>query len=157
VLGPAALVALALAVTPAPRAEAPAPRPALPTSVWLALAGVAGGLALWRARRRGGRRRGPHLEVVAQTALGGKARAVWLRAEGRELLLAVSPSHVAVLDRWATPEGERAAAHDARDAEAAPVAEVRERAPCGAALVPVRTHPAPRTASTAPRRWRRLR
>lgn len=108
------LLWLALAV-PARAEAAPEPArklsadartaPAAPSPGWLGsslvvLAGASLGWALWRRHRLARAAGGPALEVVAQVALGGKARALWLRAAERELLLAVGPSSVQVLDSW---------------------------------------------------------
>ncbi len=141
----ACLVWLAL-VAPAEAAPlAAAGRPA-PAQVpgWLGsslvvLAGASLGVALWRRHQRARAPGGPRLEVVAQVALGGRARALWLRADHRELLVAVAPSSVQVLESWSAPL-------HTEPAPPPPRASVRSRRPRAAWC-----RRAPLTASAAPR------
>lgn len=100
-----ALVAPAEAAPLLPSATraAPAQVPGWLGSSLVVLAGASLGLALWRRHQRGRAPGGPRLEVVAQVALGGRARALWLRADHRELLVAVAPSSVQVLESWSAP------------------------------------------------------
>lgn len=112
---PVLLVGLAALASPTPAAagpQVPAARPlgatTAPARGWLhgALVVVAGaslGVALWRRHRLTRAPEAPALEVVAQVALGGKAKALWLRAANRELLLAVGPGSVQVLESWTEP------------------------------------------------------
>lgn len=53
-------------------------------------------------RRRGVERAAPEhqLETLAQASLGGRARALWLRAGQRHMIVAVSAQSVQTIDRW---------------------------------------------------------
>lgn len=62
----------------------------------LALAGVA-----WRKRRSATSTEcADTLDIIAQAALGGRARAVWLRAGRRHMVVAVTPQVIQILDQW---------------------------------------------------------
>jgi flagellar biogenesis protein FliO len=64
------------------------------------------------------------IDVIAQRALGGKAKIVWLAAGQRELIVAVTGTHVRVLGQWARD----AAREPARPAEL-PTATVEPEKP----------------------------
>lgn len=87
----------------------------------LALGFTALGLLLlpWARRRRARAGAAASVEVIAQAALGGRARVLWLRASQREILVAITPQAVEVLDRWsATGLAPRAAPAAAPDSDA---------------------------------------
>lgn len=66
---------------------------------------AAAGLAAWMARRRRGALAAPPaIEVVAQRALGGRAKVVWLTAGGRDMVVAVTPQQVRMLGQWRKQE-----------------------------------------------------
>jgi flagellar biogenesis protein FliO len=109
----------ASAAKAAPALGADAPRPlaepsldSTRSSAGILLFGVLtiGAIAWWRRRHTTTARPAATLELLAQSSLGGRARALWLRAEERNLLVAVTPQAVQLLDRWPRPAA-RAAAH----------------------------------------------
>jgi MYXO-CTERM domain-containing protein len=65
-------------------------------AIGLALAGA----ALWISRRRRGLSPASSIDVIAQRALGARAKVVWLAAGDREMIVAITPQQVRVLDSW---------------------------------------------------------
>jgi flagellar biogenesis protein FliO len=75
-------------------------------SLYAALGLAAAGLGVWFMRRR---RLGPpapsaQIEIIAQRALGGRARIVWLGVGPREMIVAVTAQQVRVLGQWRRSE-----------------------------------------------------
>lgn len=113
-------------VTPAKQKPAVA-RPAEGSSrtntfVLGALALVALGCGTWLTRRnRNAAQATSKIDVIAQRALGAKAKIVWLRAGERELLVTVAAQSVQVVTHWPTGESPPArAALPTAFAQAAP-------------------------------------
>jgi flagellar biogenesis protein FliO len=69
-------------------------------STYIALGLAAVGTGVWLLRRKRAQPITTSIDVIAQRSLGGKARVVWLSANGRELLVAVTAQNVSVLDTW---------------------------------------------------------
>jgi flagellar biogenesis protein FliO len=90
-----------IAVGPAASPGSLSPRSPSPTAL-LSLAGLAalGAWAWWRRRREAPEVNVSTLEIVSQTSLGGRVRAVWLRAGDRQMVITVTPHAVQILDRW---------------------------------------------------------
>lgn len=67
-----------------------------------AMLGIAAlGLGVWIVRRRRGALGPAHsIDVIAQRAVGAKARIVWLAAGGREMIVAITPQQICVLGQW---------------------------------------------------------
>lgn len=86
---------------PAPTTAAHAPEPRNNTPILLVLALAALGSGLWLKRRnRKAAEPTSSIEIVAQKALGAKAKIVWIRAGEREMIVAVSPQSVRTLGQW---------------------------------------------------------
>ncbi len=85
--------------TRATAARAPEPRNNTPILLVLALAALGSGLWLKR-RNRKPVEAASSIEIVAQKALGAKAKIVWVRAGEREMIVAVSPQSVRTLGQW---------------------------------------------------------
>jgi flagellar biogenesis protein FliO len=92
------------------------------TFVLGALALVALGCGTWLTRRnRNAAQATSKIDVIAQRALGAKAKIVWLRAGERELLVTVAAQSVQVVTHWPTGESPPArAALPTAFAQAAP-------------------------------------
>jgi flagellar biogenesis protein FliO len=92
------------------------------TLVLGALALVALGCGTWLTRRnRNAAQATSKIDVIAQRALGAKAKIVWLRAGERELLVTVAAQSVQVVTHWPTGESPPArAALPTAFAQAAP-------------------------------------
>lgn len=104
--------------------EAPAePRLGATTGIALLALLSIGALAWWRRRRLPAELAAASIEVVAQSALGGRARVLWLRTAGpstpRNMIVTVTPQAVQVIDRWPEP------AEAVAPAELAPVQRAR--------------------------------
>jgi flagellar biogenesis protein FliO len=92
------------------------------TLVLGALALVALGCGMWLTRRnRNAAQATSKIDVIAQRALGAKAKIVWLRAGEREMLVTVTAQSVQVVTHWPTGESPPARASlPAAFAQAAP-------------------------------------
>lgn len=78
-----------------------APEPHNNTAILLVLALAALGSDLWLKRKnRKPAEAASSIEIVAQKALGAKAKIVWVRAGEREMIVAVSPQSVRTLGQW---------------------------------------------------------
>lgn len=111
------------------RAAASSPLSTVALLSLLALAALA-----WLRRRTPAPRADQRtLAVIAQAPLGGRARAVWLSAGPRELVVAVAQQGVTVLDHWTRDAREDAAgardAHGPRARSRAPAAPADARVP----------------------------
>jgi len=74
-------------------------------SIYAALGLALAGAGVWLLRRRRARPATiATIDVIAQRALGGKARVVWLRAGQREMIVAVTAQQVRVLSQWRATE-----------------------------------------------------
>lgn len=86
---------------PARTTAAGKPEPHDNTAILLVLALAALGSGLWLKRKnRKPSEAASSIEIVAQKALGAKAKIVWVRAGEREMLVAVSPQGVRTLGQW---------------------------------------------------------
>jgi flagellar biogenesis protein FliO len=94
-----------------PKGEEPPPLPANPGATSGATSGATTGLALiallsvgalawWKRRRPQAAAPGEAIEMLAQSSLGGRARAMWLRAGERNMVVAVTAQAVQVLASW---------------------------------------------------------
>ncbi|HEX3765018.1 MAG TPA: flagellar biosynthetic protein FliO [Kofleriaceae bacterium] len=89
-------------------------------SMYAALGLAAAGAGVWLMRRRRTRTApAASIDVIAQRALGGKARVVWLRAGQREMIVAVTAQQVRMLGQWRATESAAAlpTAHTHADAD----------------------------------------
>ena len=95
------------ATQPAPLSSSLADEPGVNTSVLVgaALLAAAGGVWFWKRRKRTPAPV-PVIDVIAQRALGGKARIVWLALGGREVIVAITPQQVSLLGAWPRGEGQ---------------------------------------------------
>jgi len=73
-----------------------------------------GALAWWKRRKQPATEIGATIELLAQSSLGGRARAMWLRAGERDMVVAVTAQAVQVLAAWPN-DSRNANASDADD------------------------------------------
>ena len=134
----------AAATAPAPFSPAPAPAPekhAIPpeTRDWsstgmyaLCGLGALGVAAYMMKKKRGVQAPATTIDVVAQRALGGKAKVMWLAAGRREMIVAVTGTQVRMLGQWqrdAQPQPSFAASMSSALAPAPLPTATVERAP----------------------------
>ena len=109
-----------LEVQPSVAIPEPAPAPTTPAapklelapepsssngSLYAMIAIAALGLGVWYVRRRrGAQAPAASIDVIAERALGGRAKVVWFSAGGREMLVAITQQQVCVLGQWRKAE-----------------------------------------------------
>lgn len=83
-------------------ANAPEPKESRNFPILIALCLAAVGCFAWLKRKNGtpAVREASQIEVIAQRSLGGKAKVVWLRAGGRDIIVSVTPGAVHSLGQW---------------------------------------------------------
>lgn len=107
-----------------------------------------GALAWWKRRKLPVATPEESIELLAQSSLGGRARAMWLRAGERDIVVAVTAQAVQVLAAW--PNASRAA--DLADAPAPGLADAPARSLANTDPSTPATAPHPSASSLHPRR-----
>lgn len=137
-------------VAPKPPVARPAEGSSRTNSVILgALALVALGCGMWLTRRnRNAAQASSKIDVIAQRALGPKAKIIWLRAGEREMLVTVAAQSVQVVTHWPAGESPPARASlPAAFAQAAP--EQGPASPAVAGILKLRARTNAETSETA--------